>query len=1319
MIRRGFLLMAVLSVLGGWAHGADSGAAPGLPNPFFAMDTGTKDDQHATPEAQAALLEELGYAGLGYSGFDGLAEVLAALDQHHLKLFTIYMWGKVEPEGFSYQPGLKEALPLLQGRGVLLWITISSNAWKLSDPEADARAAEMLREIADLAAPAGARVALYPHSGCWLESAGDALRVAQASQRRNVGATFNLCHWLKINGPENLEPLLQQLAPRLFAVTLNGADPAGDWEQLIQPLDRGLFDVGALLKGLANIGYTGPIGLQGYGVTGPVRENLGRSMTAWRALTEQAAATLPPRISLDDLGAFQEPAGEWTIVADTYQDPADEKRLASDPGPGVAFNGPNGRTNHLVTKAEYGDVALHLEFMVPKGSNSGVYFQGRYEVQILDSWGVEPATYTDCGGIYQRWHEEAELEDSQRGYEGRAPRVNASRPPGEWQSFDVVFRAPRFDAAGQKIANAIFEKVVHNGVVIHENQELTGPTRAALFPDEKPTGPLMLQGDHGPVAYRNILVRPLAAAVPAATAAVLPGDEVFAALKTYDYGQSRAGLVQIEQSLTGSTPEQESVVEGRLLEVLEAPEATFAAKQFACKLLARVGGAPSVPVLATLLPDEKLSHMACYALQPMPDPAADQALIAALPQAGKPEIKIGLINVLGERRKAENAAALRGLVADPDPLVAAAALDALAKIGGPQALEAAREARSSAVPQVASAAARALLACANRMLENKDGDQGAALFDELFASASETPVRAAALHGRVLARGESGAALLVEALSGDDPALNAMGLRLARELPGPAVTEQLAGLLMALAGEKKALLLDALADRGDKTAAPAVTAVCMDENTEVRAAALAALGVLGDSSSVSMLAAMAAMGEGKDTDAARASLAGVTGDGVNAAILKEMEKAPARAQVELIKALAARQATEALPVLLKKAEDPEAAVRDEAWAALTGLAGSGDVSALLKMLLGAQDPAVQAAAEKAVVAAAQRGPDVAQGTAAVVSALSILSSTNEIALLLRVLGAIGDASGLDALRGACSHPAPEAQDAAVRALAAWPSAEVLPDLLGLAKNPANPTHQVLALRGFIRLLGLPSERAADEVVKDYAEAMALAAQAEEKRQVLAGVSGVAAASALDLAEASLADAEVQGEAAAAVIKIAGALLAAEPARVQAAMQKVLDVVQDETLRGQAQSLLVKVRLQSLQSQNIAPQGQASSPDDLNKDGGAGEDAAAIDGNPDTYWDETDDQPRYRFLVTFPEPKEVGAISILGHAHHNYAPKDFSILGDGQVLKTVTDAVYGDNLLFVEVPKAAYQTIELDITGCYGRSPGIRELGIYSATPAVN
>ncbi len=205
-----------------------------------------------------------------------------------------------------------------------------------------------------------------------------------------------------------------------------------------------------------------------------------------------------------DFSQWRGNTGQWEIVGDTFTKPDNEKLLGSKSGMGVIVNGPTGRTSNLFSKGEFGDVKVHIEFMVPEGSNSGVYFNGRYEIQVFDSWGVKKLKHGDCGGIYQRWDDKR----NPKGYEGRPPRVNASRRPGQWQTFDVIFRSPRFDKKGQKIANARFEKVVHNGIVIHADVELSGPTRASAYNDEKPAGPLMLQGDHGPVAYRNIRIEP-------------------------------------------------------------------------------------------------------------------------------------------------------------------------------------------------------------------------------------------------------------------------------------------------------------------------------------------------------------------------------------------------------------------------------------------------------------------------------------------------------------------------------------------------------------------------------------------------------------------------------------------------------------------------------------------------------------------------------------------------------------------------------------------------------------------------------------------
>lgn len=222
-----------------------------------------------------------------------------------------------------------------------------------------------------------------------------------------------------------------------------------------------------------------------------------------------AQPALPPEpVRLDSFAAFRAPGANWKLAGELAGDPRRDKTLAATEGTGVLVCNPGTSKEtrtHLLTEWEHGDLELDLDFLLTPGSNSGVYLQGRYEVQLFDSWGARELKAGDCGGIYQRW--DPKRGTGKEGYEGRAPSANACRAPGLWQHLRIEFKAPRFDAAGKKTKNARFAKVVLNGYVIHENVEVTGPTRSPAFDDEKPLGPLMIQGDHGAVALRNLAVK--------------------------------------------------------------------------------------------------------------------------------------------------------------------------------------------------------------------------------------------------------------------------------------------------------------------------------------------------------------------------------------------------------------------------------------------------------------------------------------------------------------------------------------------------------------------------------------------------------------------------------------------------------------------------------------------------------------------------------------------------------------------------------------------------------------------------------------------
>lgn len=206
------------------------------------------------------------------------------------------------------------------------------------------------------------------------------------------------------------------------------------------------------------------------------------------------------------LKAWKTPTGDWADVGAVRMDSDNPKRIASDPGSGILVNGKTGRTTNLFSKDDYGDIEAHIEFLIPKGSNAGVKFEGLYEIQIFDSYGVKNPKASDCGGVYPR----AELLPKYHYLdEGYPPKVNACKPPGEWQTLDIIFLAPKFDSGGKKIKNARFVKVLLNGQVVQEDLDVPTPTGHAYTKKEIPTGPLFLQADHGPVAFRSVKVRPL------------------------------------------------------------------------------------------------------------------------------------------------------------------------------------------------------------------------------------------------------------------------------------------------------------------------------------------------------------------------------------------------------------------------------------------------------------------------------------------------------------------------------------------------------------------------------------------------------------------------------------------------------------------------------------------------------------------------------------------------------------------------------------------------------------------------------------------
>jgi sugar phosphate isomerase/epimerase len=281
--RRGFVKGAAASlvaVANFRAHGFDGG----LPNAVFAYEFGD-----ISPEEQARFTREYGFAGTVFDHVRLIPERLRALDDAHLQLFFLWLAIDISHGQVKYEPGMEAAIEALQGRGTVVWVAIQGNGAG-DGAGAEERAIQVVDRISDLASQANLRVALYPHYGFYLARFKDVVRVAERVGRSNVGVTFNLCHELRSGFEPDFPQLLDKAMPRLYGVTVNGADRQGrDWNTLIQPLGRGDYDVAGLVRTITKAGYRGPFGIQCYGLKGDPGVYLKQSMSAWREISMRAA----------------------------------------------------------------------------------------------------------------------------------------------------------------------------------------------------------------------------------------------------------------------------------------------------------------------------------------------------------------------------------------------------------------------------------------------------------------------------------------------------------------------------------------------------------------------------------------------------------------------------------------------------------------------------------------------------------------------------------------------------------------------------------------------------------------------------------------------------------------------------------------------------------------------------------------------------------------------------------------------------------------------------------------------------------------------
>jgi HEAT repeat protein len=592
----------------------------------------------------------------------------------------------------------------------------------------------------------------------------------------------------------------------------------------------------------------------------------------------------------------------------------------------------------------------------------------------------------------------------------------------------------------------------------------------------------------------------------------------------------------------------------------------------ACRILRVIGTKKAIPALAVLLPDEKRSHFARYALEPMSYPEASKALRAAISKASG-NARIGIIHSLGVRKDPQAVNGLIPLLKGSNTDVAQAAAWSLGQICTSEAVRALAGLRTRSSGRLQAAALEASLIAAEQLVRKGKRDEAAQIYDELQASKWPKYVQVGAYVGSLQARPEQAVAILLQTISGSDAMMRRVAIDNIATLKGKGISKQFAAKLPKLPADTQVSLIDALAARGDKAVVAEVTAAASSANAKVRTAAVRALTKLGDASSIPVLVRSLTAGKSDaETQAAYGGIRRLAGAGVDQAIVKSMKAAPPSARAELIVVLSDRGVADAVPDLLQEAASGDTAVRKAAYKALAGLAEPKQLTDLIELLIRLQTDELRSDAERAVITVLRKVENENARTDSIVGVFKNTGNTPARCSLIRVLMALGDPKSFEVVHAALKDKNTTVQDVALRALADWPNAQPIGALMEVFQTTANPTHRVVALRGCVRMVSMGTIPS-NEMLRICDELMQNTKQANEMKLVLSCLDDVAAPGALKLVEPLLADSQVKAEAESAMLKIAQSIVGAAPDAAAAAAKKLRASTRNDSIRREATKIL--------------------------------------------------------------------------------------------------------------------------------------------------
>jgi len=647
--------------------------------------------------------------------------------------------------------------------------------------------------------------------------------------------------------------------------------------------------------------------------------------------------------------------------------------------------------------------------------------------------------------------------------------------------------------------------------------------------------------------------------------------DAFQKLTTLEPGQGLHAFLPIRQAVVQSRTDEavRKDLEARLIAMLQS-DATDLAKDHVCRQLVTVGSDASIPVLAELLPNPRLSYMARYALEGIGGPVVERALREMLGKTSGRQ-RVGVVISLGRLADANAVSALSALLGEDDKGLHEVIVIALGRIGTVAAADALREFADKAPGELRDVVVDAELHAAD-LLCRRGEYQAAVRICEPLLSADCERVRAAAFRGLISAKPSESLTMILAGLGSDEPWKRAVAADCVVGLKKPEAVKTIASGVAKLPPSGKVAALTSLRDHSDPAVREAALLSLDQDDTEVRTAALAALIRSGAAEDVAMLIRLAATAEEPLVrDAAFETLRLMTADGTNEAIIALTNESKTPSPI-LVRCGLGRRSPEFVPTFLKAAESSDAATRLEAFKALEIMATEKEAEPLARLLCKTAPGEEREAAGRAAWMSCQKISDPALRSAPLLAAMEEADVAGQCAILPS-LARLGGERSLAAIHETMQSKDQAVRDAGYRALANWPDATVADELLDIAKTSKIESYRVWSLRAYVRVISLPNARPPEQTFEMLNSAMDLATRTEDKELIVSRLGSVRVPDALTLLLSFLDDEKLKNAAVPAVFTLAKGLSQSHPDQAKAALEKVYPMMIDAAVRQQIPKVL--------------------------------------------------------------------------------------------------------------------------------------------------